>query len=107
MLIRSTPSSADPNTSDPIACRAFWLVQLTRLRYTPLKPPRHLHIVANKRCLLLLCAALRPVSTSKRTEAWSLAADNFGLGGRIPCQRAVTSALTISVPDRQTLRTPC
>lgn len=53
MLIRSTPSSpADSKTSDPIACRALWLVQLTRLRYTPLKPPRHLYIVANKRCLL-------------------------------------------------------
>ena len=28
MLIRSTPSSTDSKTSVPIACRAFWLIQL-------------------------------------------------------------------------------
>lgn len=53
MLIRSTPSSTDSKTSGPNAYRAFWLVQLLCLRYTHLKPSRHLHIVANKRYLLL------------------------------------------------------
>lgn len=68
MLIRSTPSSADSNTSGPIACRALWLIQLVRLRYTHFKPPRHLNIVANKRCLLLhvrLCDQYRGVRGRK------------------------------------------
>lgn len=78
MLIRSTPSSTNSNSSGPIACRESWLVQLVCLRYTHLKPPRHLYIVANKRCLLLPVRLCDQYLARERTGlSTPVAADDF------------------------------
>lgn len=101
-LISSTPSIAPPMTptpSGPITCRVFWPVCL---RYTHLKPPRHLNIVANKRCLLLRLRLCNQCWRVRVQRPWLLTTT----GCSIPFRRAVVSASTISVPDPQTPRTP-
>lgn len=102
-LIRSTPSTAPPPIPKPrarlLAAHVFWLVCL---RYTHLKPPRHLNIVANKRCLLLRLRLCDQYWQVREQRPWLLTTT----GCRIQFQRVIVSASTISVPNAQTPRTP-
>lgn len=101
-------SSADSNHSGPIACRVPRPVCVLTWVTPPFKPPRHLHSVANKRCLMLrlrLCDQCCQVSGRTRaTRPWlltTLAPDCCVVSGHV-----VVSASTISVPNAQMLRTP-